>query len=81
MNSAVVGLAGAAFYNPMWTTSVSGPGDFGLRSSLHASDHMRRHRPSLLPSVRPADCLKAIKPPPGGGHGAARWGGLMNGFL
>ena len=30
VNAAVVGLLGAALYNPVWTTSVKGPGDFGL---------------------------------------------------
>jgi chromate transporter len=30
INAAVVGLLGAALYNPVWTTSVMGPGDFGL---------------------------------------------------
>jgi chromate transporter len=30
VNAAVVGLLGAALYNPVWTTSVAGPADFGL---------------------------------------------------
>jgi chromate transporter len=30
VNAAVVGLLGAALYNPLWTTSVKTPGDFGL---------------------------------------------------
>lgn len=30
INAAVVGLLGAALYNPVWTTSVGGPADFGL---------------------------------------------------
>jgi chromate transporter len=30
VNAAVVGLLGAALYNPVWTTSVNGPGDFGV---------------------------------------------------
>jgi chromate transporter len=30
VNAAVVGLLGAALYNPIWTTSVRGPADFGL---------------------------------------------------
>ena len=30
VNAAVVGLLGAARYNPVWTTSVKGPGDFGI---------------------------------------------------
>jgi chromate transporter len=30
VNAAVVGLLGAALYNPVWTTSVKCPGDFGL---------------------------------------------------
>ena len=30
VNAAVVGLLGAALYNPVWTTSVKTPGDFGL---------------------------------------------------
>jgi chromate transporter len=30
VNAAVVGLLGAALYNPLWTTSVRTPGDFGL---------------------------------------------------
>jgi chromate transporter len=30
INAAVVGLLGAALYNPVWTTSVNGPADFGL---------------------------------------------------
>lgn len=30
VNAAVVGLLGAALYNPVWTTSVSGPGDFAI---------------------------------------------------
>ncbi len=30
VNAAVVGLLGAALYNPLWVTSVKTPGDFGL---------------------------------------------------
>lgn len=30
VNTAVVGLLGAALYNPVWTTSVKAPGDFGI---------------------------------------------------
>src|SRR6516162_7198415 len=30
VNAAVVGLLGAALYNPLWTSSVKAPGDFGL---------------------------------------------------
>ena len=30
VNAAVVGLLGAALYNPVWTTSIVGPGDFGV---------------------------------------------------
>src|ERR1039458_6315474 len=30
VNAAVVGLLGAALYNPVWTISVKGPGDFGI---------------------------------------------------
>jgi chromate transporter len=30
VNAAVVGLLGAALYNPVWTTSVRGPRDFGI---------------------------------------------------
>jgi chromate transporter len=30
VNAAVVGILGAALYNPLWTTSVKGPGDFGV---------------------------------------------------
>jgi chromate transporter len=30
VNAAVVGLLGAALYNPVWTSSVTTPGDFGL---------------------------------------------------
>jgi chromate transporter len=30
VNAAVVGLLGAALYNPVWTSAVNGPGDFGL---------------------------------------------------
>jgi chromate transporter len=30
VNAAVVGLLGGALYNPVWTTSVNTPGDFGL---------------------------------------------------
>jgi chromate transporter len=30
VNAAVVGLLGAALYNPVWTTSVNGPGDFAV---------------------------------------------------
>lgn len=30
VNAAVVGLLGAALYNPLWTTSVKTPGDLGL---------------------------------------------------
>jgi chromate transporter len=30
VNAAVVGLLVAALYNPVWTSSVGGPGDFGL---------------------------------------------------
>ena len=30
VNAAVVGLLGAALYNPLWTSSVRTPGDFGI---------------------------------------------------
>ena len=30
INAAVVGILGAALYNPLWVTAVNGPGDFGL---------------------------------------------------
>jgi chromate transporter len=30
VNAAVVGLLGAALYNPLWTSSVKSPGDFGI---------------------------------------------------
>jgi chromate transporter len=30
INAAVVGLLGAALYNPVWTSAVKTPGDFGL---------------------------------------------------
>jgi len=30
VNAAVVGLLGAALYNPVWTSSVKSPGDFGI---------------------------------------------------
>ena len=30
VNAAVVGLLGAALYNPVWTSSVMSPGDFGV---------------------------------------------------
>ena len=30
LNAAVVGLLGAALYNPVWTSSVKGPEDFGI---------------------------------------------------
>jgi chromate transporter len=30
VNAAVVGILGAALYNPLWTSSVKSPGDFGL---------------------------------------------------
>jgi chromate transporter len=30
VNAAVVGLLGAALYNPLWTTSVKAPGDFAI---------------------------------------------------
>ena len=30
VNAAVVGLLGAALYNPVWTSSVHGPRDFGI---------------------------------------------------
>jgi chromate transporter len=30
VNAAVVGLLGAALYNPVWTSSVRGPGDLGI---------------------------------------------------
>jgi chromate transporter len=30
VNAVVVGLLGAALYSPVWTTSVNGPGDFGI---------------------------------------------------
>jgi chromate transporter len=30
VNAAVVGLLGAALYNPVWTSSVQGPGDFAV---------------------------------------------------
>jgi chromate transporter len=29
-DAAVLGLLGAALYNPVWTTSVMGPRDFGV---------------------------------------------------
>ncbi len=30
VNAAVVGLLGAALYNPVWTSSVKAPGDFAI---------------------------------------------------
>jgi chromate transporter len=30
VNAAVVGLLGAALYQPIWTSAVEGPGDFGI---------------------------------------------------
>ncbi len=30
VNAAVVGLLGAALYNPLWTTSVKSPADFAV---------------------------------------------------
>ena len=30
VNAAVVGLLGAALYNPVWTSSVKSPRDFGI---------------------------------------------------
>jgi chromate transporter len=30
VNAAVVGLLGAALYNPLWTTTVHTPRDFGI---------------------------------------------------
>ena len=30
INAAVVGLLAAALYNPVWTSSVNTPGDFGV---------------------------------------------------
>jgi chromate transporter len=30
VNAAVVGLLGAALYNPVWTSSVQTPGDFAV---------------------------------------------------
>ncbi|HEY2534852.1 MAG TPA: chromate efflux transporter [Xanthobacteraceae bacterium] len=30
VNATVVGLLGAALYNPLWTTAVKAPGDFGI---------------------------------------------------
>jgi chromate transporter len=30
VNAAVVGLLGAALYNPVWTSAVKTPGDFAL---------------------------------------------------
>jgi chromate transporter len=30
INAAVVGLLGAALYNPLWVTSVKTPGDFAI---------------------------------------------------
>jgi chromate transporter len=30
VNAAVVGVLGAALYNPVWTSSVKTPGDFGV---------------------------------------------------
>ena len=30
VNAAVVGLLGAALYNPVWTSTVNAPGDFGI---------------------------------------------------
>jgi chromate transporter len=30
VNAAVVGLLGAALYNPVWTSLVKTPGDFGI---------------------------------------------------
>jgi chromate transporter len=30
VNAAVVGILGAALYNPVWTSSVNTPGDFAI---------------------------------------------------
>ena len=39
VNAAVVGLLGAALYNPLWTSSVKTPGDFGARARRLRSAH------------------------------------------
>lgn len=30
VNAAVVGVLGAALYNPVWTTTIQAPADFGI---------------------------------------------------
>ena len=43
VNASVVGLLGAALYNPIWTTSVKTPGDFGVAlDRLCSSDDVAR---------------------------------------
>lgn len=36
INAAVVGLLGAAFYDPVWTSAIRGPGDFSLALAAFA---------------------------------------------
>ena len=44
VNAAVVGLLGAALYNPVWTSSVKTPGDFGPRWSVLSFSRSGVHR-------------------------------------
>ena len=39
VNAAVVGLLGAALYNPVWTSSVKTPGDFAIRARRLCPPH------------------------------------------
>ena len=44
VNAAVVGLLGAALYNPVWTSSVKTPGDFGIALVGFVSSPFGAHR-------------------------------------
>jgi chromate transporter len=46
VNAAVVGLLGAALYNPVWTTSVKVPADFATTNSGGARQAVSSTKPT-----------------------------------
>jgi chromate transporter len=48
VNAAVVGLLGAALYNPVWTSAVNAPGDFGVTLVGFVLLTVRRAPPILV---------------------------------
>ena len=72
VNAAVVGVLGAALYNPVWTSSVKAPGDFAVALvRLRAADRLAR----AAAGRRACQCVRWDRP----GHGLS--GGPLSRFV